>query len=176
MEKTSNKFQTGFTLFEILVVLFIMGLVLTLVVLRGGNTHGFREMDAFAQQLKAQMQLAREQSILQMDTLGLKITAQIYEFYWYNNTPKQTGWQRLSERDSFWKSYTIPANIQVNIANITTPPIVGTNISAANHPQIIFFPSGEISSFIMTIQSSGTPHTFKLIGNANGNFELQEAS
>lgn len=156
-----NILHRGFTLVEILVVLIIIGLVSSIIVIHRGSSHSNREIHLFARLLQSQMQVAREQSIVQMSVLGIRFTQKNYAFYRYHDKPHPT-WNPLHETDHFWRLYTIPSNIQITV-----------DLSNSQQAQIIFLPNGEITPFIITLKDQ---NTIKLIGTASGNISLEEVT
>jgi hypothetical protein len=110
--------------------------------------------------------VAREQSILQMTVLGLKLNEHNYEFYQYNE--QNSNWIPLKIKDSFWDIYTIPYGIHMNV-------ITGTDNSLSySQPQIMLIPSGEMTPFLITIISQSTHRRLQVMGEPNGMIVLKE--
>jgi type II secretion system protein H len=169
MTKISQRLRRGFTLLELVIVVFIMGLFATEVIIHTGNPHNYREMHAFAEFLEAQMKLVREQSMLQMTVLALQIDQTDYEFYQYNE--KSLAWSPLKEKDSFWRLYHVPSNMKVDLI---TEDSKNNSSPLTDKPQIIFLPSGEMTAFVLTIYNKDIRQRLQIISRANGDIMLQE--
>jgi general secretion pathway protein H len=169
MKNIYRRLCGGFTLIELMIVVFIMGLFATEVILRTGNPHNYHEMHAFSEFLEAQMKLMREQSMLQMTVLGLQINEVGYEFYQYNE--KIQAWSPLKEKDSFWRLYPVPSDIKLDL--ITEYSKNNSSIISKN-PQIIFLPSGEVTAFVIMIYKRNIPQRLQITSNSNGDIMLQE--
>lgn len=167
--------HAGFTLLELLIVIFIIGIATTVISLRSSGQHGYRELQSFAEILKAQMQVAREQAIVQMSVIGLTFQSNNYEFYQYNKMAEQQ-WMPLANTDNFWKIYSIPTFIQLDFLQNETNNFNKNSSKQIQTPQIIFSPSGEITPFTLTLANKKISPHFKLISNGVGSLVLEEFS
>jgi len=70
----------GFSLLELLVVVFIIGILATMFTLSVGLTSGDRELEREADRLQALLQLASEDAVMQGRELGLRFYPDGYEF------------------------------------------------------------------------------------------------
>jgi len=163
---------TGFTLIELMIVIFIIGIASAAVIFHGGHRNNAREAQAFAEQLKSQIQIIREQSVSQLSTMGLMLNAENYEFYQYIEKPEKK-WIPLREQDNFWKSYTIPSSIKLNLA-LELKKTSTVTTTDEHQPQIIFLPNGEITPFTLTINSEGATLAFQIIVHSDGSTSVQE--
>lgn len=176
MKQIANKKKLkGFTLIELLVVIFIMSLISGYIMLRSSNKPNFRELKSYAALIKSQMEVARQQSILQMTLLGLVFTKNAYSFY-YLNTNKIQGneWLKLSSIDSFWKDYHLPEWINVNIKTDKANFYKSTEQKFLSYPDILFLPNGEITPFNILIYTNTINTSVKIIGAASGSITIQE--
>lgn len=173
-QKKYKKFLFGFTLLELLMVISILSIVSSVIIINIGNRHSFKEMNTYSRLLKSQIQVAREQSILEMTVLGLIFDGSQYEFYQYSERP-QPGWIPLRKTDNFWNIYSVPNGIQLDLV-IQGNLNLNNYMSQSQRSIIIFFPSGEITPFILTIQSKNVSRKLQLIGSFGGDISLEELS
>jgi len=168
--------RSGFTLIELLIVIFIMGLFTTTLVFRYSHHRYFLAMNSFSHLLKSEMELARQQAILQVNVLGLFITPTYYQFYKLK-TNKTLQWVPLNEKDTFWNKTAIPADIYFNLrVNNNGILLAQNNQQPMTSPQIIFLPNGEITPFVLTIRNQYTPQQLQIIAHAGGDISLEEFS
>lgn len=94
----------GFTLLEVLVVVFIIGILVTMFTLSVGLIGGDRRLDTEVDRLIAVIDLAREESVLQGREIGMRFFPDGYEFaayyedfndYYDEDTADQSEWTLL---------------------------------------------------------------------------------
>lgn len=130
-----------------------------------------RQVQTVARELNTIIPVAQQQAILQPAVLGLQITAHQYAFYRFIiNTKSNTGFWQLISRDRVLTNKILPA--QIKLAITTAQQNLLTNVNAAQ-PQIIFFPSGDMTPFTITIGATKQPGAYNLIGQANGSVMLK---
>lgn len=168
MKTHFRKQFAGFTLLELLVVLAIIAIFSYYIVIQGTGRRPFQELQHFTEQLQSLVQAAHEQSESSMIMLGLRIDKRQYEFYQHNESTAG-GWSALSLRDSFWKRYPVPSSLQLHLSLLGGPP--GKNEPG---PQIIFYPDGDYSAFIITVSNKGTRRRLQIVGNPPGPVLIRE--
>lgn len=164
----------GFTLLEILVVMVIIGIATTVIVFSvGGFYLSNKRADVVTHEMATLIELARNQAIFSLNTLGLEINSNSYSFVQLDdNKDRGLTWQPLSKRDSFWSERTIPSNIIVQVQsknNFTT--LIPTNSVS---PQIMIFPNGEITPFTITVHSQGSSELYTIEGNSAGEIKVSK--
>jgi general secretion pathway protein H len=172
MKVTMVKYKNiirGFTLLELLIVIFIMCLASAIIVVSVSGKHNIRETQSFMKLLKAEMQFARKQSILQMKILGLGFDKQHYEFYQYN--ANQT-WSPLKNSNNYWRVYSIPEDVQLNVSSQNH----NQEQDSTKQPQIVFLPNGEVTPFIVTAETENLLKKIQIVGSSGGDFVLTENS
>lgn len=87
-----KKWQSGFTLLELLIVMLIMGVVLGAVVLNAVQTNN-QILQQDVQRLAALMQLARDEAIVKNRLIAVELDANRYRFFIKNDN----GWQILQD-------------------------------------------------------------------------------
>lgn len=164
----------GFTLLEMLVVMIVIGVILSITTLTVGDGGLTKQVEHEAQRLAAVLKLASEQAIIQAEEIGISFDATGYRFYQLQG---QT-WQLLQEE--VFRPYTFHINISVKllIDGITPPTSACTEITCAPIPPLLFFSSGEITPYELTIFSvtnniSNKTLTYRVIGEATGKITVK---
>lgn len=157
----------GYTLLELVIVIFIIGLISAVILLRSGTVRFERKVSVFAQQLQAFIQVCQQQAILQPAVIAVYFDAHTYQAYYYSEGPPES-WKALAGRDSFWQARQIPADIFLQIN--TTVPLVRMGLS----PQIVIQPSGDIAPLTIDIGYNNEAAHYRLTANDVGEIQLQE--
>lgn len=178
-----NSTHGGFTLLEILVVLVIISLLSGFAVLSLHPPTAHSRLQALLEHLQPMMTLAQTEAILRAEVYALEMTAIDYAFY--RRTHQQ--WQLLDtppyQRELLpegillglegEQSSELPAFPTPTLAPISNIP----NISNPNkiQPQIIFYPSGEVTPFRLSLQLDDDAKTlvYALTGDFMGQFSLK---
>lgn len=159
--------QAGYTLIELIIVVFIIGLASSMILLRSSSIHFERKVTAFAQQLTSFIQVCQQQAILQPAVIGVVVQSDAFQAYYFvDDEPPH--WQALAARDSFWQVRTIPTDISLLFT--ASAPINVPGLA----PQIIIQPSGDLVPFSIDIGYRDAPAHYRLIGNQAGEIYLQE--
>lgn len=160
MSNNNNVNAKGFTLIEILVVIFIIGIILTLVALKLNPDMGMRRgLPHTANQLFYNLRLAQEQAILQGAEIGLSASPTQIAFLLYN--PSGIEAWKLITNQRWLRQINLPANIQLSI-----------NSRMKNIPQVVFYSSGEITPFVIELSQANNNTRFIITGQQNGNIEI----
>ncbi|WP_440996150.1 type II secretion system minor pseudopilin GspH [Arhodomonas sp. SL1] len=161
----------GFTLLEILVVLVIMGVILSLAVLRLAPT-GSEEGQRIAAQLLARLELARDESILRSRPLGVRIEPERYTFL----LAADGAWQPL-EGDRALGETRMPGNLRLTVSadgrTARAPGDDGDDADKDPAPSLVFYPSGEVTPFTLELRNTGTDRRWSLEGFADGRLSLE---
>jgi general secretion pathway protein H len=162
----------GFTLIEILVVILIISIATSIIVLNAGNFYlSDKHADVLAREMGALIKLARIQAIYSTTTVGLEISNGAYRFLQLDNINNTWVWKALGEQDQFWSDRKIPESIivQVEVAQDANNNLYQQGSSA---PQIIFFPSGELTPFKLTLHKQGSSQIYVISGTYAGNIQV----
>ncbi|MCS4502981.1 type II secretion system minor pseudopilin GspH [Arhodomonas aquaeolei] len=159
----------GFTLLEMLVVLVIIGIVLSLALIRLGDG-GDRTAQRSAERLLARLELAGEESVLNGTPIALVTTETGYRFA--RATPD--GWSALTG-DTVLADTALPGQTSLTVtpdddgrAPDSEPPATG--------PAVVLYPSGEISPFTLVVTDEGTDTAWRIVGRINGELRLEGPS
>lgn len=153
----------GFTLLEILVVLFIVSIMSGVVVANLPSFAQSGDFDTETRRLKTLLDLARLESQVQAEEFGFNPSEQGYEFLVYDE--RNRSWQVSKEkpftRRELAPEFSLRVRIEDSDLNISAPPeatitttITTTTTSGAPRkkpPPILILSSGEITPFEMTL-------------------------
>ncbi len=157
----------GFTLIELLIVMVLISIASTIIVVKSGHYYLMnKSADTVARELTALMQLARQQAVFSSSTLGLVLENKRYHFVRFTNA----GWQDLSKTDLFWREQTIPDNVQMNL-RVLAP--VNPMYRSGLAPQIIFYPSGEVTPFNLVVERKEGGSQYVVAGSFAGAIHLK---
>jgi len=161
----NNSKQRGFSLLELLAVLLIVGLMLGLVSFAIGGNDAAEKLRDNAERFTGIIRLAVDDAVLSGEPLGLSFVPgeldDAWSFYW------------LRLRDGQW----IPEGAPLQEQHFPEGVSVDLQLSgetydwtqarpAVETPIIIFYPSGESQTFIITLRSQYAPDGDQHIGNS----------
>jgi len=153
-----QKRSRGFTLVEVIVVIFIIGLVTSIILIRTGGVRFQRNINLFAETFYSFLQVCQQQAILQPAVIGVMLQGETYQaYYWMNDA-----WVPLARTDGFWAPRAIPNDIHLYIAS-------------NSNPQIVIDASGGMNAFELNISYNGESPSYRIISSAAGLLTLQEA-
>lgn len=164
----SSRSSSGFTLIEILVVIFIMSIV-TSVALFSISRNENRQIESFAKELVQTVTLAQEQAMLQPSVLGLSIEREAYQFAAYRlaENKKKNSWSPL--KDNLLGMHDIPGSIALTIE------VGGQKMAqeekdddAAHVPQIVISTNGDITPFTIYVGKKGKSPRYIIRGDVDG--------
>jgi len=135
----------GFTLIEILVVLFIVSIMTGIAVVNLPRFTQTGDFDTEANRLKVVLEMLREEALVQANEYGLRPERKGYQFFIYNEMHQV--WELLQERP--FTSRTLPADIRLSVR------VEGHELQFGEEdaPPILILSSGEITPFELRIES-----------------------
>lgn len=149
----------GFTLFELLIALVLIGLVTSMAVLNLRTESPGERQQREAQRLLARMDLAREEAVMRAQSLGLRLEDGRYRFVQLVDEQ----WQPLQGRAL--TPHELPAGVRLE-ADIEGRDIVlggGDEEQAEDQPQIYFLAGGEvIPTFQLRLSSAETMAEYRI--------------
>jgi general secretion pathway protein H len=148
----------GFTLVEIMIVVFIIGLVTAAAVITFGGETRDTELDKEGERLDALLDYAREQAELQTRDFGLRANRLAYQFVVFD--PMTNQW-RLPDEDDALRERQLPEGLLPSLV------VEGRSVVLDNKwpkiddhkPQIMIFGNGDISSFELKLTREGSGDT-----------------
>ncbi len=193
---------SGFSLLELLVVVFIIGILATMFTLSVGLLGSDSELDKEINRLRALIELAREDAVTQGHELGLHFYPDSYEFAVYqedfvdyydpdDEVQDQSEWIVLS-LGTLLKPRQLPAGIVIELEiddrDIVLKNKQETQLEAENNarnpnrvriderdpyrPQIWLFSSGDISPFAIRFRREFANEGVTLQYSEDGSVEL----
>jgi general secretion pathway protein H len=160
------KKQRGYTLIEILVVLFIISIVTSVALLSIGRNQN-KQVEAVANELAQMLSLAEEQAMLQPAVLGLAVNEHRFGFYSLQPVTEKKKDQWLALKDNVLGAHTVPDNIALSIT------AQGQQEVAPNTPQIIISTNGDITPFSIYIGKKGEKPLYVVSAAADGSISKQ---
>ena len=141
----------GFTLLELLTVLIIVGVLAGAIVLSYTGSTQSRMLHTHAERLMLAIELARQQSTIQNEILGVKLRRDTYEFLRLQADQK---WQVINATPLQPRSLGTEHSL---LGRLLGNPASSTNLKfAAIEPEIVIYPSGEVSPFEVTLTNRST--------------------
>jgi general secretion pathway protein H len=171
-------YNAGFTLIEVLVVIFIISIV-TSVALLSLSRNENRQLESFANEFAQIMTLAEEQAMLQPSVLGLSFNDHSFQFSVYQSAvegeEKKHAWAPL--QDNLLGSHVIPNSIQLSVKlDGKSAPSSGEEENTMNVPQIIISTNGDVTPFTIYVSKKGQKPRYAIRGEADGNITSKSLS
>jgi general secretion pathway protein H len=191
--------SSGFSLLEMLVVVFIIGILVTMATLSIGTTGGDRELDQELERLQALIDLAGEEALMQGREIGLRFYPDHYEFStesWETTeveevTTTVAKW-RLLQGDEMLKTRNFATDIVIELMiddrnvvlkNEPKKKNQKSNSESENEsesededndyePQIFIYSSGDISPFSIRMRRRFNNEGLTLTVEGDGSSEL----
>ena len=149
----------GFTLLELMVVVFIIGLITAAAVITFGGDRRDSELDKEAERINALLGYVREQAELQTRDYGIRIASHNYSFVVFDVMQNQ--W-RPNDEDDALREREFPEGLIPSVVLEGRPIVLDVKKPDTKKqgiedfkPQIMVFSNGDLSSFEITLQREG---------------------
>ncbi|QYJ85992.1 type II secretion system minor pseudopilin GspH [Shewanella mesophila] len=179
--------QTGFTLMEVLLVVLIMGLAASAVTFTTGGADKQQALERVARQFMASTELVLDETVLSGYFIGIVIEKDGYKFVVYD----EGKWKPL-QQDRLLAEREMEYGVQMYLVLDGLPlsqddeeqdswfdePLIEPSAEDKKkfpEPQVMLFPSGEMSSFELTFVSKdelGNEIEALVVGDALGRLTL----
>ncbi len=166
----------GFTLLELLIVMFIIGMMSGLAMLTVGFGNPDQSLENEARRLRRLMGLTAQEAILQGREIGILITRDAYRFL----TPGKLGWAAM-DADDMLRERELPQGWRLELvqdeqpADLAAAPPGGegeTEEGKPPPPQILFYATGEVTPFRLSLHSQDDSGFYVIEAQANGEIEM----
>jgi general secretion pathway protein H len=147
---------TGFTLVEIMIVVFIIGLFTAVSIITFGGDSRDTELDKEAERLEALFAYAREHAELQTRDYGFLIDRREYQFVVFD--PMSNQW-RVPQEDEALRARPLPEGLIPSLVLEGRTVVLDSRKPkiASLKPQIMFFANGDLTSFELSLEREGNP-------------------
>jgi general secretion pathway protein H len=144
----------GFTLLELMVVVFIIGLITAAAVITFGGDRRDTVLDMEAVRIDALLDYVREQAELQTRDYGVRMNSKTYSFVVFDVIQNQ--WRGTDEDDAL-REREFPEGLQPAVVLEGRPIVLDVKKKEIEdfRPQIMIFANGDLSSFEITLQREG---------------------
>jgi general secretion pathway protein H len=170
MRKTVQTGQTGFTLLELLVVIFIIGMIMTFAALSVGGGSD-RVVEQEAKRLTALLRLAGDESIMNSRDMALQLAKTQYAFMAFGLDGQLVP---IEEDDTTFRPRELPDDVMFKEAEIGGESVTLSvdPDSDEEPPKIFILSSGEMSPFTLQLGRDDGPD-YEVIGDFAGRIEYQ---
>ena len=189
--RISNKMlklrHAGFTLMEVMLVILLMGLTAAAVTMSIGNSGPQQALDRTARQFIAATEMVLDETVLSGQFIGIVIEKTSYQFVFY----KDGKWEPL-DKDRLLSEKQMDPGVVMNLVLDGLPlvqddeeddswfeePLIEPSADDKKkhpEPQVMLFPSGEMSAFELTFISKtdkGQQAEALVVGDALGRLTI----
>jgi len=164
----------GFTLLELMIVVFVIGLVTAGVVISFSGGNRDEQLERESERLDALFDYVREQAELQTRDYGFRINRRGYSFVVYDVLANQ--W-RPAEEDDALRERPFPEGIETEVVVEGRKVVLETRKKDIEDymPQVMIFSNGDISSFEVILWREGTDERddrSRIYSDESGNINL----
>ncbi len=161
----------GFSLIEIMLVVFIIGLVTAAVVITFSGDTRDTELDKEAERIDALFAYAREQAELQTRDYGFRINRLEYSFVVFD--PLGNQW-RLPQEDDALRLREIPEGLIPSLVVEGRGVVLDSRKPKVDDfkPQVMIFANGDLTSFEITLEREGTDNRARIYSDEDTNIRL----
>jgi general secretion pathway protein H len=161
----------GFTLFELLAVLAIVGIVLSAVSLSLRGDRRAELLQEEAERLQALTRLAQEQAVLRGETLGVRFESDGYAFLVRDGQR----WRTLAP-DALLRPRRVPfeVRLQLSVEGVAVGDLESRAPGGA-FPDVVLWTSGEVTPFRLVLGVRDGAVAWSLTGSAQGTLRLTRA-
>jgi len=163
---------SGFTLLEVLVVIFIVGIMLGALMLSIENRPEGELAKREAQRIKALIELAREEAILNTAMLGIRFEHTGYRFL----VLAKKKWIPMDDRILRKRELDETLNLEFEQIEDTDPEQIDLpkKDNSEELPQVAIYPTGELTPFRLTIETVGSSAAVSIEARTSGKLTIEQ--
>ena len=167
----NNNTCSGFTLLEVLVVIFIIGVMLGALMLSIENRPEGELAKREAQRIKALVELAREEAILNTTMLGIRFEHTGYQFLQLVDKK----WTALDDRILRKRDLDETLNLEFEQIEDTDPEQIDQpqQTDKEELPQVAIYPTGELTPFRLTLETVGSSAAVSIEARTSGTLTIE---
>lgn len=150
--------KNGFTLIELLIVVLIISIVASVAVL-SIRQNVSKQVEQTAQQIVNLLNLTETEALLRSATLGVKVSATRLTFYEFKGD-KTPQWHVIHQGNL--KPFSLPKHVSIQLKN------KNADDTKKKLVDITFFPSSDITPFILELKAKNKPPSWRIKGLHNG--------
>ncbi len=160
----------GFTLIEILVVMFIVGLMFSLAVLKVGEGGQQENVRREAERFRALLMLAQERAVLEAREFSISFTEDGYGFL----VLEEDAWQSITD-DELFRDREWPEGVSFELtANDLPVELVDPEDEEKGPtPHVLVLSSGELTPFELRVYAGDGAIAYRIEGKVQGETTLQ---
>lgn len=184
--------QRGFTLLELMAVVFLIGVVVAVATVSVGSGSRAQQVHASARYLYNAMALALEEAIVTQSQIGVRFDVdgmageQVYRYQWLVYDAAARQWRELPA--DVIEAQPLPEQLELLVEVDGQPLIVGgeqkKDLLAGGEkqatgdkektlqPDVYFLSSGEMPAFSLTLQDTLSDARYTITGNLLGQLQL----
>ena len=170
-----TKFNAGFSLLELLVVIVIIGIATLAVTLAFGDKQAER-MSHKSRQLAALIELTQEQAIFNSQELGLLFTKDSYSFYKLESVldkdKKEKSVWKIIEGDRILSKRSLPDGLEYELFLEGIKVTFSASKLKEVTPHVFILSDGSISPFELNLTDK-IDHSYKMKMAVNGKYEIE---
>jgi general secretion pathway protein H len=164
--KHNRNVQRGFTLFELLIVVAIIGISVNIILISSSLVKGSDSLKQVGQNLEKVVKLLRQEAVFENRNYAISIHHKGYSILEFNGEE----WTIVEE--SFFRKYKFPEGLFSRLA-VEGEKITTVEIDKAK-PHILILASGEMSNFEWIIEDDKSKTFIKFEGNLLGQIEFSK--
>ncbi len=180
--------QSGFTLIEIAVVVVIIGVLVSMALIKLPRMGGGAQMDEQMRRFTTLLDMATEEALMQGRDMGLRVDEEQYLFYVFD--PDSFSWMSL-DSDGIFRNRILPEGMRMDLFlegqqidfNSLAPKRPGTPDAQGEEqdseevdveqPQVVILSSGELTPFELVIESDNVDYAYVIKGLPFGGTEVE---
>lgn len=164
---------SGFTLIEVLIVIFIISIVTSVALLTISRNEN-RRLEAFGKEFVERLTLAEEEAMLRSSVIGLHIKENNYQYLNFETAAeeKKSSWQPL--QDELLHDHEIPSDMELSLEGVEAKSAIQSEGEIS--PQLVISTNGDITPFTIHLGKKGQSPRYLITGYADGSITIRALS